>query len=192
LERGVPLLICRSKIHRYECVLRACCWRRCRRVARGVPTSINKSFADNPRSAAIPRISMWLQHCLPLWTSSWHLTRSPVARRGTPPPQDSHVTKLSILTRFVTHVRSRSKRSVLRLRSNAHDVGSVPARHPMHHYCSARAFAVNPSRPSGATLRALGVDCSARPSKEGLHAMNAERRRALKKPQKTLDLRGLI
>jgi hypothetical protein len=29
------------------------------------------------------------------------------------------VTKLSILTRFVTHVRSRSKRSVLRLRSDA-------------------------------------------------------------------------
>jgi hypothetical protein len=39
--------------------------------------------------------------------------------RGTPPPQDSHVTKLSILTRFVTHVRSRSTRSVLRLRSDA-------------------------------------------------------------------------
>ena len=49
-----------------------------------------------------------------------------------------------------------------------------PARHPLHDdYCSARAFAVNPSR-----LRrdpaASGVDCSARPSKEGYHAMNAD------------------
>jgi hypothetical protein len=49
-----------------------------------------------------------------------------------------------------------------------------------------------PLPPSGATQRALGVDCSARPSKEGLHAMNAETPLALKKPQKTLDSGGLI
>jgi len=61
--------------------------------------------------------------------------------------------------------------------------------HPLHDdYCSARAFAVNPSRlhqaqdqaaqgrdlSSLATLRASGVDCSARPSKESYHAMNAD------------------
>ena len=46
--------------------------------------------------------------------------------------------------------------------------------HPLHDdYCSARAFAVNPSR-LRRDLRASGVDCSARPSKEGYHAMNAD------------------
>src|SRR5262249_23330836 len=39
-----------------------------------------------------------------------------------------------------------------------------------HHCCSARAFAVQPLAPSGATLRAPGVDCSARPSKEACRA----------------------
>ena len=34
----------------------------------------------------------------------------------------------------------------------------------MVHYGSARAFAVNPARPKARPLRALGVDCSARPS----------------------------
>jgi hypothetical protein len=36
--------------------------------------------------------------------------------------------------------------------------------------------ALSPSTPRacGATLRASGVDCSARPSKEGYHAMNAD------------------
>src|ERR1700730_6995842 len=52
-----------------------------------------------------------------------------------------------------------------------------------HHCCSARAFAVNPSAPSGATLRAPGVDRSARPSKEACGALNAELR--LREPLET-------
>ena len=77
-------------------------------------------------------------------------------------------------------------------------------------YRSARAFAVNPSR-LRRDLRASGVDRSARPSKEGYHAMNADTRLALfnrtydalnkgncpienaaKLHEKTLDLRRLI
>src|ERR1700739_687342 len=40
-----------------------------------------------------------------------------------------------------------------------------------HLCCSARAFAVQPLAPSGATLRAPGVDRSARPSKEACRAI---------------------
>ena len=43
-----------------------------------------------------------------------------------------------------------------------------------HHCCSARAFALQPLAPSGATLRAPGVDRSARPSKGDCRAINAE------------------
>ena len=76
-----------------------------------------------PRVSGVVKRSRRVQEIVMLTlieeTPAWTRGR-PVARRGTPPPQDSHVTKLSILTRFVTHVRSRSKRSVLRLRSDAH------------------------------------------------------------------------
>ena len=43
----------------------------------------------------------------------------------------------------------------------------------MAHYCSARAFAVNPARLKARPLRAGGgMDCSARPKQQRLHAKN--------------------
>jgi hypothetical protein len=43
-------------------------------------------------------------------------------------------------------------------------------------YCSARAFAIKPSRPpcAGATVKALGLDGAARPSKRGSHALECK------------------
>jgi len=86
----------------------------------------------------------------------------------------------------LSHAAMAIRPEVLTLRDNwlgrrearmpARGLGGIkaPARHPLHDdFCSARAFAVNP-RACGATLRASGVDCSARPSKEGYHAMNAD------------------
>ena len=90
------------------------------------------------------------------------------------------------------------------------------AEHPRGIHCLTivARHALSPSTPRayGATLRASGVDCSARPSKEGYHAMNADTRLALfnrtydalnkgncpienaakKLHEKTLDLRSLI
>src|SRR6476620_9603116 len=52
------------------------------------------------------------------------------------------------------------------------------AEHPRGIHCMTivARHALSPSTPRacGATLRASGVDCSARPSKEGYHAMNAD------------------
>ena len=108
-----------------------------------------------------------------------------------PPPRslavDAHDCIMVRIPKGSTEYKVVARKTALRLGGLASDCLSqttfAARRIPgMAHYCSARAFAVNPARLEARPLRAAGIDRLARPSKGVLHAKNGRKRLADTQP----------